>query len=62
MIRTSTLAKTVIPLSIRSTGDSRAAMERRTAMTWAQQLKRVFSGEIEMCNECGGVVKMIVRI
>jgi len=37
-------------------------MERRTAMTWAQQLKRVFSGEIEMCSECGGVVKVIVRI
>jgi hypothetical protein len=36
--------------------------ERRTAMTWAQRLKRVFNIDIETCRECGGIVKVIACI
>jgi hypothetical protein len=36
--------------------------ERRTAMTWAQRLKRVFNIDIETCTECGGSVKVIACI
>jgi hypothetical protein len=35
--------------------------ERRTAMTWAQRLKRVFNIDIETCGECGGTVKVIPK-
>jgi len=31
-------------------------------MTWAQRLKRVFNIDIETCNTCGGLVKIIACI
>ena len=31
-------------------------------MTWAQRLKRVFAIEIEKCEKCGGLVKIIACI
>jgi hypothetical protein len=31
-------------------------------MTWAQRLKRVFNIDIEICNRCGGAVKIIACI
>jgi ribosomal protein S27E len=33
--------------------------ERRSAMTWAQRLKRVFNIDVEICSRCGGAVKVI---
>ena len=36
--------------------------ERRTSMTWAQRLKRVFNIDIDTCRECGGAVKVIACI
>ena len=33
--------------------------ERRSAMTWAQRLKRVFNIDVEICSHCGGAVKVI---
>ena len=36
--------------------------ERRTAMTWAQRLKRVFNIDVEACTHCGGSVKVIACI
>ena len=36
--------------------------ERRASMTWGQRLKRVFNIDIETCNECGGVMKVIACI
>ena len=39
-----------------------APVERRAAMTWAQRLKRVFNIDIEICNSCGGPVKIIACI
>jgi len=36
--------------------------ERRTLMTWAQRLKRVFNIDIETCPKCGGAVKVIACI
>jgi hypothetical protein len=36
--------------------------ERRTAMTWAQRLKRVFNIDVEICSGCGGAVKVIACI
>ncbi len=36
--------------------------ERRTAMTWAQRLKRVFDIDVETCIYCGGSVKVIACI
>ncbi len=35
---------------------------RRSAMTWAQRLKRVFGIDIETCQACGGAVKIIASI
>ena len=31
-------------------------------MTWAQRLKRVFKIDIEVCEHCGGAVKVIASI
>ena len=36
--------------------------ERRATMTWATRLKRVFNIDIETCEVCGGMVKIIVPI
>ena len=36
--------------------------EHRAAMTWAQRLKRVFNIDVEICNSCGGHVKIIACI
>jgi hypothetical protein len=35
---------------------------RRSAMTWAQRLKRVFGIDIETCQSCGGAVRIIASI
>jgi hypothetical protein len=37
-------------------------VERRTAMTWAQRLKRLFNIDVEACTHCGGSVKVIACI
>jgi len=36
--------------------------ERYRAMTWMQRLKRVFNIDIEVCEHCGGQVKVIASI
>ena len=36
--------------------------EKRTSMTWAKRLKRVFNIDIETCSECGGDVCIIASI
>tara|TARA_B110001450_G_scaffold163463_1_gene152392 strand:+ start:276 stop:1241 length:966 start_codon:yes stop_codon:yes gene_type:complete len=36
--------------------------ERHRAMTWMQRLKRVFNIDIEVCENCGGHVKVIASI
>ncbi len=36
--------------------------ERHRAMTWMQRLKRVFNIDIEICELCGGQVKVIASI
>ena len=36
--------------------------EYRASMSWAQRLKRVFSIDVELCDQCGGVVKVIACI
>jgi hypothetical protein len=36
--------------------------ERRQAMSWMQRLKRVFNIDIEVCEHCGGHVKVIASI
>jgi hypothetical protein len=43
-------------------GDERSPVEQHAAMTWAQRLKRVFSIDISICEECGGAVKVIASI
>ena len=35
--------------------------ERHRAMTWMQRLKRVFNIDIEVCDHCGGQVKVIPK-
>ena len=42
--------------------EARAPAERHAAMTWAQRLKRVFNIDIEVCDRCGGAVKVIACI
>jgi hypothetical protein len=32
------------------------------AISWAQRLKRVFNIDIEICNKCGGALKVIACI
>lgn len=36
--------------------------ERRASMSWAQRLKRVFNIDIEICQACGGAVRVIASI
>ena len=36
--------------------------ERRGSMNWAQRLKRVFDIDVEICDQCGGAVKVIACI
>jgi hypothetical protein len=36
--------------------------ERHRAMSWMQRLKRVFNIDIEVCEHCGGHVKVIASI
>ena len=42
--------------------DDRPPAQRRAAMTWAQHLKRVFHIDIETCEACSGMVKIIAPI
>ena len=42
-------------------GDQSPA-EKRTSMTWAKRLKRVFNIDIETCSECGGDVRIVACI
>ena len=42
--------------------DDKTEGERRTAMTWAQRLKRVFNIDVETCTHCGGAVKVIACV
>jgi len=42
--------------------ETRSPVERHSAMTWAQRLKRVFKIEVEVCGRCGGPVKVIACI
>ncbi len=47
----------------RAVGDAPATEpEKRRAMTWARRLKRVFKIDVEMCEQCGGAVKIIACI
>jgi hypothetical protein len=36
--------------------------KRRASMNWAQRLKRVFNIDVEICDQCEGVVKVIACI
>jgi len=36
--------------------------EKRTSMTWAKRLKRVFNLDVETCYKCGGDVRIIASI
>ena len=42
--------------------EARTPAERRSAMTWAQRLKRVFGIDIETCTGCGGTMRIIASI
>jgi len=39
-----------------------SAAEKRTSMTWARRLKRVFNIDIETYSDCGGDVRIIASI
>jgi len=39
-------------------GDSENECEKRTKMSWAKRLKRVFDIEITVCEHCGGKVRI----
>jgi hypothetical protein len=43
-------------------GQEETPAQRRAAMTWAQRLKRVFGIDIEICQACGGAVRIIACI
>src|SRR5690606_448101 len=42
--------------------EDRTPAEQRSAMRWAQRLKRVFQIDVESCPKCGGAVKVIACI
>ena len=42
--------------------EDRTPAERRTLMTWAQRLKRVFGIDIQTCPACGGAMRIIACI
>jgi len=42
--------------------EPRTPAECHAVMTWAQRLKRVFNIDIEVCDRCGGAVKVIACI
>ena len=42
--------------------NARSPAERHVAMSWAQGLKRVFNIDIDVCDRCGGSVKVIACI
>ena len=42
--------------------EDRTPAEQRSAMRWAQRLKRVFKVDVETCPNCGGTVKVIASI
>jgi hypothetical protein len=46
----------------RSGQSDKTPAERRQAMTWAQRLKRVFNIDVEICQHCGGRVKLLACI
>lgn len=58
--------RALIPLSgrgKRASGDAIATEpEKRRAITWARRLKRVFKIDVEVCEHCGGAVKIIACI
>jgi len=46
----------------RPTDEDTTPDQRHTAMTLAQRLKRVFTIDIETCEQCGGAIKVIASI
>ena len=40
----------------------KTAAERRRSMNWAKRLKRVFNIDVEVCQHCGGRVKVLACI
>ena len=40
-------------------GQEKTPAERRVAMTWAQRLNRVYNIDIEICQACGGALRII---
>jgi hypothetical protein len=47
----------------RAAGDATATEpEKRRAMTWARRLRRVFKIDVEVCEHCGGAVKIVACI
>ena len=42
--------------------DVHSPAERHVTMSWAQRLKRVFNIDIDVCDRCGGSVKVIACI
>ena len=42
--------------------DARTPAERRSAMRWAQRLKRVFGIDVQTCAACGGTMRIIACI
>jgi hypothetical protein len=44
------------------TGQEKTRAQKHQSMTWAQRLKLVFGIEIETCEQCVAVVKVIVSI
>jgi len=47
---------------VKVSDEPQTPVERRAAMTWAQRLKRVFNIDIQACQSCGGVMKVIARM
>ena len=49
-------------VGVQSCAESKTEIERRSAMSWAQRLRRVFNIDIETCDACGGTVRVIASV
>ncbi len=56
------LAIEAAPADVNAKSDCRTPKERRSAMSWAQRLKRVFNTDVSICTHCGGRVRIVASI
>ena len=52
----------IVPKTKSSEKQETKTGSKRSSMTWAMRLKRVFKMDVDICSECGGKLKVISSI